>query len=259
MPRFDPFYDDHLSARAPGSGSATGLRKVVPVEPMNGPWSGSNCLGQSQQFAPDSANRQTILKLPEWGMPRMWTCTLSLSYNEAALADATVQFDIKAEVTIGAGGTTHRAVLDWRDGVQFSVPMNALDVIASYSRLYNVSSDLDLRLNVTLGHFGRSGNTPTYTQPFSVDAGANDFVTIPQFASRLLVVPEATFDAFASTTWYEFLYSEGNILNRIRRVSGDQLALYTDGMPIPPNARAIRVVVNGAAIASGDAVFLLDL
>src|SRR5690348_14003177 len=75
------------------------LTPVAPVIPSNGSWTGNNQLGIELPFAPDSNNRQTILKLDEWGPPDVWTISL-FTRDDLQVFQA---LGIKATIEFGAG------------------------------------------------------------------------------------------------------------------------------------------------------------
>ena len=76
----------------------SGVPPVAPVIPSSGWWTGNNQLGNEVAFAPDANNRQTILKLEEWGPPEVWTVSLFLTHEIAAFN----AFDVTAELDFGA-------------------------------------------------------------------------------------------------------------------------------------------------------------
>ena len=157
----DEVFDDqferrsHEIQRTPGSDDAI---SIVPSK--RGPWTGNNQLGIERGFAPDANNRQSILKLDEWGFPEVWTLCLGLTYDAELYGSGggiTGAFGILAQVEFGTGGVIQIVEVDWCQGVSIPLPMNALNVIASYSAvptelgLPALPDDLRLRANIVRG------------------------------------------------------------------------------------------------------------
>jgi hypothetical protein len=165
------------------------LTPVAPVIPSNGCWSGDNQLGIFTQFAPDSNNRQTVLKLDEWGPPVVWT--ISLALRDSLQFFHAVQ--LKAIVEFGAGGSTQTVELDWDNGAQISLPMNALNVIAEVVNVDAFTTEgPGLQLGVQIARGRRGGSVPPkltlLSNQFLANLGQAD-VTIPPFATDLFAIP----------------------------------------------------------------------
>jgi hypothetical protein len=205
----DEIFDDQFERRAHELQRTPGQDKTVSTVPnKKGPWSGNNNLGIERPFAPDANNRQTIIKLPEWGFPETWTLCLGLTYNTAlhAVAPSAGKFTVVAEIEFGTGGVIQTVEMDWKQGASIVLPMNALNVIASYSSLESEGGpiipplDLRLRANVVRGVLPQSSPTRSFFM-FSPGPGtAQVSCPIPPFAKsvRLLqCMPFALGTAFA--------------------------------------------------------------
>jgi hypothetical protein len=163
----------------------SGVPPVAPVIPSSGWWTGNNQLGNEVAFAPDTNNRQTILKLEEWGPPEVWTVSLFLTHE----IEAFNAFDVTAELDFGAGGATQIVQMDWVNGAQISVPMNAIDVIATFKNVDITTIGSGIRLGVQVGRGRRAGcAVPTLTMLDNVFLAANnvfpELVEIPAFAKH---------------------------------------------------------------------------
>lgn len=178
----------HEIQRTPGSSNAV---SVVPTK--KGPWSGNNQLGIERAFAPDANNRQTILKLDEWGFPQMWTLALGLTYDAEAYGSSglvTGNFGVVAEVEFGTGGVIQYVEIDWKMGTSIVLPMNALNVVASFSSVPTEGGEValppDLRLRANVVHGALTQASPTRTIDLATTNGST---LIPPFAKRFRLVP----------------------------------------------------------------------
>lgn len=235
---------------------------VVVRDALDGPWSGNNNLGYETAFAPDTNNRQVILKLPEWGMPGVWTLMLGLRYTRSywPLTAPYSYFEIKAELTIGSGGTTQDMVVDWKRGASVTMPMNALNVHAVYSFPAGTPSfPPDLRLIATLsqGPASKPWNASYTARMMPSDdvtllytaGNANTLVTpIPQFAQKVVLFPENLNNVLGGN----LLYSSDTVIGfgsgaggtnfyMIYFITGDLLFSYPDGLVIPSGAETLLV------------------
>jgi hypothetical protein len=205
MARIFTFQPDDFNIRAeevskknnPAQGGAPSY--VLKDIARSGSWTGSNQVGNVEKFNPSADKRQTILKLDEWGPPEVWTVSLAL-FNSLEEYDG---FDIKAQINFGAGGSTQQVIIDWQNGAQISLPMNAVEVIATYRNVDVAQEGPGLRLGVQLGRGRRAGrNSPIYT--FEGDEGIpggagtiiqvlpvsnSAFIEMPPFAKRLFFAP----------------------------------------------------------------------
>jgi hypothetical protein len=191
----DEFFDDQFERRAHEIQRTPGANNAVNViASKTGPWTGNNQLGIERAFAPDANNRQTILKLDEWGFPQLWTLALGLTYdaeNYASSGLVTGSFGIIAEVEFGTGGVTQQVEVDWKMGTSICLPMNAVNVVASFSAVPTEGGDValppDLRLRANIVHGQLTQAAPTRTYNLQESSGS---VLIPPFAKRFRIVPQ---------------------------------------------------------------------
>lgn len=249
----DEIFDDQFERRAHEKQRTPSASNAVAIVPATrGPWSGNNSLGIERAFAPDENNQQTILKLPEWDFPERWTVSLGIEYNPQLLDDLSF-FNVIAQVEAGAGGAIQQFELDWAEGMTFSFPMNALNLVARYEDLFDrpLSVPSDLRLRATIGK-GKAGGVIAPTRTLRTGPIANgsvsDFIKIPKFARRVTpIAGVGTSAPYVTTTGY-FWQAQMNVPSTIGGFTGLEFLSFApgDGIPIPPEARAI-IVSNGSA------------
>jgi hypothetical protein len=253
---FYELYEQDIESRVRNPRPSKTSPVVFPHESRNGVWSGNNEFGFASGFAPDSDNRQTILKLDEMGMPQVWTVMLGLDYNAEEFIPSSSSLDIIAEVSVGSGGTTQDFSIDWRQGTQFSMPMNAITIRAAYLRATNID-DIDLRLSARIGKGTTVGASPTLTPvPNPIDnvliGGAANQYNIPEYATHVQFFEYSNQPAisdnalFSDNTYISF--RDGGVFEAAIR--GDRLLNFGNGFPIPGHAR-IMEVKNIATPASG--------
>lgn len=275
--RFDPeidqdqVFDDQFERRAHEMQRTPGQDKTMSLVPnRTGPWTGNNNLGIERAFSPDANNRQTILKLPEWGFPQIWTLCLGLTYDVNAFNPSGSQFSVTAELEFGSGGCIQFAEVDWLQGMTLPLPMNALNVIASYNTELNEGNDpialpSDLRLRATLVHgmLGVSNPTRSY---LAASAGTSVF-PVPPFAKAVRIVPRSLSATLAIDFYTNpaglvtFMSGDPNVFPLSALVASFQLCQFTEyvnvvdqlcGCPryvdVPEGARFIQVTVPNAAV-----------
>lgn len=241
-------------------GGVPGVPSVAVLDPKNGSWSGNNQLGIEQPFAPDANNRQTILKLDEWGFPDIWTISLGLN----AFTPTAGGFDVTALIQYGAGGVTQEVEIDWLNGSGITLPMNALNVIAQYNLINEevpgeVPSDLRLRVSISR----RPAHDLRPTRSFWVTTPANVFA-IPPFAKALHISSIS-----AAPNPFNF-YNQAVVAAFITRTTGPNVLVNSylfsqfvtsidvanskvgapKFVPIPPYARAVQFLTVGAGAPS---------
>lgn len=182
--------------------SPSNLQPVYQVEMKSGNWSGCNQLGITQDFSPDNNNQQTILKLDEWGFPRIWTVTLGINDYSLLNAPNPIGFAVTAHIEFGSGGTTETVEIDWLQGTSICLPMNAVNVIAKYTTGSGegaTSIPADLRLSVIVAR----GRTQT-SQPIRTVRPAENatFIEIPKFAKNVFMCQELSLPGLNPFTFY---------------------------------------------------------
>jgi hypothetical protein len=255
----DEVFDDQFERRAHEIQPTPGSDNAISIIPSKrGPWSGNNQLGIERAFSPDENNRQTVIKLDEWGFPEHWTLCLGLTYDTHQYDPNGSFFSMTAEVEFGVGGVTQYLEMDWIQGAAISLPMNALNVVASFNPGLNeggapieLPEDLRLRASVVRGQI--AGLSPTRTLVFS---GTEDqFIAVPSFAKEVRLFPQTQdpFLFYSALDTIEFLsgppdlFTVGTIATHTR----SQFSQYLDiaaqvvGAPtyiaVPEAARFLRL------------------
>ena len=236
-----------------GAGYAHAARTAKPVQaytPEKGLWTGSNNFGVEAPFAPDANNRQTILKLDEYGEPTMWTVSLGVDGINAYSGGVSVT----ALIDFGVGGTTQRIECDWLEGACISFPANAVNVQAFWEDIQAGETD-DARLRVTVSRGGarQTFAQKTITRQFS-GAALTQFPTgvipvaaggqvlglqIPKFTRNILVLPQqgsaAELAAFYTANFRAMTTAQASGLAQRNVVRGLELA---EGMSLPMTSQA---------------------
>lgn len=248
------------------------VQAVTQVPLRTGPWSGNNQLGIEQGFSPDVNNRQTILKLDEWGFPQLWTIALGLTYEEPLAASDF--FDITANIQFGIGGVTQTVEVDWKQGTVITLPLNAVNVIAQYLTPQVGRSvrtiPTSLRLRASVAHGAIQGAQPTRSFIFN---NATDLVVpIPPFAKDVTLAQPAvsaglsTFQFYTqpwniclagNTTTVGFSGAKYSISQCVSSIDfANQLVGGPMWLPIPPFARflIVRDVVGNAVITGAASI-----
>lgn len=250
-------FDDQFEQRSrelqhtPPASSAT---SIIPSK--KGPWSGNNQLGIEQAYQPDGNGYQTILKMDEWDFPKLWTISLGIAYNPALISGGgNAQFSIDGLIQFGSGGVTQEFEVDWAEGTTFSIPMNAINVIARYSDFTsknNTPSDLVLRVNLSQGG-SPQGIPPTRSFLLDVANAAFEVVLIPKFARRLRV--QRGFGdvggAWDANVFYNFRGTGTGLAGDLGGFTGaEYLANFAaSGVPIPASARSVRITnISGGSV-----------
>lgn len=249
----DEVFDDQFERRAREIQRTPTAQNAVSIIPAKqGPWSGNNQLGIEKPFAPDSNNRQTILRLDEWGFPEVWSLMLGLRYSDAAFGNSGIGFDVKAVLTPGVGGAVQSVKIDWAEGTALSLSMNALDLVAEYLASGAATPD-DLRLIVTISKGKLSSRTPTLTEQISTitTGGAQTESTperIPAFARSLMILQRGSAAASPYQTGVRIRWlgnPNGSIVVGLSECT-TLLNFAPTGIPIPPFAHYWQLQVDGA-------------
>lgn len=214
-----------------------GVPQVAAVTPRTGGWSGDNQLGYELPFAPDANNRQTVLKLDEWGPPEIWTVSLGIRYK--GLTSDTQTFDVAAQINFGAGGATQVVEMDWLNGARIALPMNAVNVVAKYDIKPGFTPPADLYLSVMLSRGTYAGQVAQRSFWFDIEPGPSRTtpIKIPNFAKRVRLMTQN--GAFPATTILR-LMGNASLTGDIASVTFanySTLAAYSAGVPIPRFAK----------------------
>lgn len=252
---YEVLLNDYPSAKTRKAPAA-----VTPVETRHGPWTGNQTLGSSRLWDPATMGRQTIFKLPEWGMPKMWTVSLGIDTTQANWGGLHA-FDLTAEVIFGAGGTYQTVELDWVDGAAITVPASAIEVVARLYTNTNIPfvNPQDVRLSVQVGQ-GSTG-VPSATRTFRMQCNSmvpTTAVRIPNFARWFSILNAsnlATGQLSAYSAQIEYLLRTGAAGIEVVRLTGNMLPFHSCVIPIPASARYFLVNNTGATTAMIAAVF----
>lgn len=222
-----------------------GVPMMYPLPLRNHPmWTGNNELGREAEFAPDSNNQQTVLKLEEWGAPEVWSVHLGMKFDEAQIAAAN-GFSVIAKVQAGVGGAVQEFEVDWTYGTTFSCVMNALTVAAEYDDISDIPTDLRLIATVCKGKV--CNLPPTRTKYFAVAAGpgATTF-SIPKFARSVYFgnANNAGTSVYSANCEIQVQSALGGGTGI--RIVGTDLQPLGGSVPIPNGARFVNVI-NAAA------------
>lgn len=245
-------------------GKRSGAMPVHLIRQSRGKWTGNNQLGVELPFLVDPSNPQTILKLDEWGMPEVWTISLTCRLPKELVAGQI--FDLVGTINFGAGGLTQSFQVDWVNDTIFSLPMNAINILASWSELAFING-VPPPPGVQVGAIISPGSTThgraTRTSLFGtlpnnqsvINPITNTFPPIPAFAKSATL----TGSGVASTNT---LYSAGTALiflannntavqTNIQTIPGNFLGPGVR-VPIPANARYWTVAnFSGGPIVAG--------
>src|SRR4029077_2841797 len=230
------------------------LQPVQLVPMKRGPWSANNQFGIEQPFSAAANNNQTILKLPEWEFPQVWSVMLGATLSELS----TASYDIIASIEAGVGGITDTFEVDWQQGIAFSVVANALNITARFGRTTSIPSDV--RLRAMVGRRPLVASCPTRTfRTTAIDGGNSQRITIPKYAKSLTVLPGPA----PNNNVYDplMLYSITNSISSGFRLNmtGQQILQLGDGarIPIPGGGNFIRA--NNGTLATVDMTFVFEL
>lgn len=232
-----------------------GAKPVNIVRLKQGPWTGNPQLGIQQDFAPNSNNEQTILKMDEWGMPQRWQVTLGMTFEDELGAGV---FDVTALINFGAGGVTQTLEVDWENGVSFPLTFNSVNIIARYGNATVFPNDLKLRAHLGLYSGGPNTGARQHTA-FSVgNGGGQQIIRIPFFARRFRVVsttaaaPTDVFDA--AVAYRTFFDLSGTVLGQ--SLNGTQMAgLLEAGIPIVSGSRYLEIRNSSASAINGHVIW----
>lgn len=253
---YDVLIDDYPSAK-----TRMAPTPVSPVDTRHGPWTGNQVLGASRFWDPATIGQQTIFKLPEWGMPKMWTVSLGIDTTQAVWVGPTA-FDLTAEIIFGSGGSHQSIEVDWVNGSSISLPASAIEVVA---RLYNdthipFASPSNVRLSVQVGH-GAIG-VPSATRSYHIfcrSMTSSTPIRIPPFAKWFSILNTSRLNlgqlsAYAAQMEYALSTAPGG-LNNVARIYGNMLPFHSCIIPVPATSRYFIVTNGGASDCNLTAVF----
>lgn len=237
-----------------------GMVPVAALTPRTGWWSDYPQFGEEQPFEPDAQNRKQILKADELGPPEVYTLTLGISYTEENWPGPGRAFEVEAEINFGAGGATQVVKIDWVQGAQISLPMNAVNVVANFKQAADIEGLVapkpphDLRLSVMLGR-GPALGKAYWTDPTPVSlvpAGQSPPQRIAAFASRLHVIATSPASSDLLFNAGNFLIFQGGPAAEDAQVAAVRLDQYLnavgEGIVIPGQAKYASVFnVTGSA------------
>lgn len=238
----DLLFEDQFERRAREiDRKPIGTKSVILTPSKRGPWTDNAQFGIEQEFAPDANNRQTILKLPEWGFPQVWSVMLGITIPTTP----TLQYNVMASVEIGVGGTTETVEIDWTNGTAFSLVTNALNISAFYFRSSNIPSGL--RLKAMVGRRSIPGTAPkrSFSAVIPPLGGTSSFF-IEKYTKSFTLLPRS-FSVSPYTADFLVQFSTSFTSPIFAEWTGAQiLALGTGAtFDIPGGARVIHFVNNG--------------
>ena len=244
-----------------------GIPPVAPIVPRIGWWSDYPQFGEEQAFPPSAQTRQQILKADELGPPEVHTLTLGISYSEENWPGTGRAFEVEAEINFGAGGATQVVRIDWVQGAQISLPMNAVNVVATYNidALTPPQPPSDLRLSVMLGS-GAARGKARWTDPTPLSLVALGQVAprrIAPFASRIRVIASNPAGADLIFTAGNFLVFLGGPLVSDEQVASVRLDHYLnaigDGIAIPGEAKYATIFNLSGSVVNARARLQYDI
>lgn len=233
------------------------LMPVVPVQTAHGWWTNNNNIGNELPIDPDSTQRQTILNLPEMGPPQLWTISLYM-VNNLELFNG---FDVEAEINFGAGGTTQIVKIDWLNGTQITLPMNAVNVVAVFKNFDILADGAGARIGVQVAKGNRPGGGEppvlTISENLTVLKGQinEQAFDIPRFAKKIRIAPRGIFAALnfipnsAAANLVTITTSTDRPGTSARPVITRTLSeVMENGIEVTGSARTVVVTVDGTSV-----------
>lgn len=249
-----------------------GTPKTRTMFPRKGEWSNSQELGQTQAFGPDENNRQVILKMEPWGMPKTWCISLGMQFTPTD----DMNFQVVAEILTGAGGTVQQLEVDWQNGTRFAICGNTIQIAARYDVALpddavgpNLIVPPDLRLSATVGEYaGTAFPQPTRTVALYLEGtedttkvpifpgSRSQYVRIPPYATTVSLIPS---DTFANNLLFGPLFTTETVVppgtDITRRSPGDinliQVKRQAVASPVAFYNTTAEHFVNGWPITNG--------
>jgi hypothetical protein len=238
---------------------------VVCEEPKTGTWSSNNNLGIELGFEPNAENRQTILKMPEWGFPETWTISLGI-VDTVPIDLATFNGrNITAIIEFGVGGVTQTIAVDWKLGTQITLVTNSINVIAEFADIDIGAGEGNFRLSVQVcrGNRPSSALAPTLvlkalagsaipegdpTEAVLMNSGDQLTANIPRFTTMLNIVPATNIvpnALYAATTFIAVLSGYGVGTKVLVQMTGADLLAAGGKVPVFGSALVVQITNGG--------------
>lgn len=225
-------------------------------------WSGNNEIGNEVAFAPDDNNRQMVLKMEEWGEPRVWTGALGIAHSELTSG----LLAVTAEIQFGVGGAVQDVSIDWLEGVTFSIPFNSIVISAVFA---SSASGLpnDIRLRATVGVGEKSGESParSFQVPALVTGGLtvrSTPIRVPRFARSVMVLDRSVgVNGSVYSSNFSLILQGNNAGSQVGEITGDTLLNFaTDGYPLTRFANYVVLEARNPIVSvSPTVVFTIDI
>jgi hypothetical protein len=187
----------------------------------------------------------------------VYTITLGIDYSEQDWPGTGRAFEVEAEINFGAGGATQVVKIDWLQGAQISLPMNAVNIVATYNldALAAPQPPADLQLSAMLGRGPAPGKSQwTDPTPLSlVASGQPPPRRIAAFASRAHVIASSPAGADLIFTARNLLIFSGGPLPGDEQVAAVRLDQYLnalgEGIVLPGQAKYVSIFnVSGSVV-----------
>ena len=209
-------------------------------------------IGASVVFNRDSGE-QVVLKTPPCARTentRVATIDLGFEYLDPAPAGQTL-WEGLARITWGVGGSSIEAIVDWKRGVQLSVPAACISISAFNDQDDDPPAPARVRLTALLGWGNRAARSyPTRSFRFgAVLAGGNTgILPIPAF-SYAFQLATTNVDVYAAAGTLFEIFGDAAGATLVQVVTGTDLraALLTEGVKLHGFGRFFRVT-NGAGL-----------
>jgi hypothetical protein len=225
---------------------APSILPVAPYPPQTGPWTRSNNLGYQIRFDLTHGRHTSVLTLPEWGFPEVWTISLGIVPDQVNWPIVDL-FDVTALLSLGVGGATQDVEIDWSNGNMVSAPLNALTVsaIAFASGLApGTLGSVLLQTTVSRGtRPGVSYPTRSYREIVPIPGAADGaFWPIPPFARRLDLYSATDSTNLYNAASYITFYARNDIPagSIVGRMPTAMLLTQPDGISIPYGAHGVQ-------------------
>jgi hypothetical protein len=237
------------------------------------PWKHSPSWGAENDVRVDALKTQpvTILgatEFPDMAAVRTVQCALAYDADPSAWpagsSGLSRSFSIVGILEWGVGGATQRAEFDFQNGVQLSVPAQAIKVSCKLEGILSDSTPPKLGASAVIST-GSPARTrqPTRTitlQPLGSGDPLDAIIPIPAFARAFgWTAATGAADANVAITVITAPLAAAYVL---RAYTAAQLSdPYVRGQftPLQEGARAVRVVAAAGLVACGQVVFSLDL